>query len=122
MASSPDSPPDRARRRELARGARDAFPPMGVYAIRNLATGRVDVAASRNVPGAINRALFELRQRSHRNRELQQAWDDLGEQAVRLDVLELVRERTDPAFDHDAELADLHALWRDEVGKPGGRP
>ena len=121
MVSPTTSPPDRARRRELARGARDAFPPMGVYAIRNLATGTVQVAASRNVPGAINRLLFELRQRGHRDRALQDAWNRLGEQGVRADVLEMVRERTDPTFDHDAELADLLALWTQELAAGGGQ-
>ena len=109
-----------ASRRELARRVRDAFPPMGVYAIHNLATGRVRVLSSRNVPGAINRATFELKMRNSRDRELQSAWDRLGEQAVRFEVLEMVRERPDPAFDHDAELAALLELWRDERETQGG--
>ena len=121
MVSPTTSPPDRARRRELARGARDAFQPLGVYAIRNLVTGDVRVAASRNVPGAINRVLFELRQRTHRDRALQDAWDQRGGQGVRLDVLEMVRERTDPTFDHDAELADLLALWTQELAAGGAQ-
>ncbi|TFZ07844.1 GIY-YIG nuclease family protein [Ramlibacter humi] len=112
MASPADTS---ARRRELSRAARDAFPPMGVYAIRNLETGATQVAASRNVPGAINRVNFELRQRTHRDRALQGAWDRLGEQGVRIDVLEMVRERSDPTFDHDAELAALLELWRAEL-------
>ena len=58
--------PHSADRRALARRARDAFPPMGVYAVRNRATGHVRVKSSRNVPGAINRPTFELRQGCHR--------------------------------------------------------
>jgi hypothetical protein len=120
MATSPDPRPDRALRRELSRGARDAFPPMGVYAVRNLSTGAVHVATSRNVPGAINRAQFELRHRGHRDRALQDAWDRLGEQGVAFEVLQMVRERAEPGFDPAAELADLLALWRDELATTGG--
>jgi hypothetical protein len=34
-----------------------------------------------------------------------------------MDVLELVRERSDPSFDHDAELALLEALYRQELSQ-----
>lgn len=102
-------------RRMLARRARDAFPAMGVYAIRNGATGQVHVKASRNVPGAINRLSFELRQGCHRDRGLQALWDARGAEGVTTEVLQLVRERDDPAFDYDAELALLETLYRLEL-------
>lgn len=104
-----------ADRRVLARRARDAFPAMGVYAIRNRATGEVRVQSSRNVPGAINRLTFELRQGCHRDRGLQALWNARGAEGVTTEVLELVRERNDPAFDYDAELALLEALYRQEL-------
>lgn len=104
-----------ASRRALARSARDAFPAMGVYAIRNCATGHVRVQSSRNVPGAINRLTFELRQGSHRDRGLQSLWNARGAEGVAMEVLELVRERDDPAFDYDAELALLEALYRADL-------
>ncbi len=102
-------------RRALARRARDAFPSMGVYAIRNRATGQVRVKSSLNVPGAINRLSFELRQGSHRDRDLQALWNERGADGVVLEVLEMVREREDPAFDYDAELALLEAVYRLEL-------
>jgi hypothetical protein len=108
-------------RRALARRARDSFPAMGVYAIRNRATGDVIVKSSRNVPGAINRLAFELRQGWHRDRGLQSLWHARGAEGVSIEVLELVRERPDPAFDHDAEMALLEALYRQELS-PGAAP
>jgi hypothetical protein len=110
-----DRPPQTADRRLLARRARDAFPAMGVYAIRNRSTGRVSVQSSRNVPGAINRLTFELRQGCHRDRGLQALWNARGAEGVTMEVLELVRERKDPSFDYDAELALLEALYRQEL-------
>jgi hypothetical protein len=107
--------PQPADRRLLARRARDAFPAMGVYAIHNRATGHVRVKSSRNVPGAINRLTFELRQGCHRDRGLQALWDARGAEGVTMEVLELVGERNDPAFDYDAELALLEALYRLEL-------
>lgn len=112
-----------ARRRELSRRARDAFPPMGVYAIRNLATGAVRVLASRHVPSAINRTRFELQHGGCRDRRLQQDWDRLGPDAFRFDILELVQQREDAAFDYEAELELLLQLWASELpAVPGGAP
>jgi hypothetical protein len=108
-------------RRALARRARDAFPAMGVYAIRAGATGPMQVKSSRNVPGAINRLTFELRQGCHRDRSLQALWDARGAEGVTVQVLELVRERDDPAFDYDAELAVLEALYRMELAPEATR-
>lgn len=105
-----------SNRRALARQARDAFPPMGVYAIRAFASGRVRVGASRNVPGTINRIRFELRHGSHPDKDLQAAWRRDGAEAFSFEVLALVEERSEPGFDHGAELKELEALYRAELG------
>jgi len=46
----------RTARRAATRQARDAFPPMGIYAIRDHASGHRLLGASRNVHAALNRA------------------------------------------------------------------
>lgn len=111
--------PSRAARREAARRARDAFPPMGVYAIRDLHSGRVLLGASRNVHAALNRARFELRMRSHLDRELQAAWDSSGAERIAFEVLEMVKERTDPGFDYAAELKALEEFHRLALAEQG---
>jgi hypothetical protein len=106
-------------RRALSRQARDAFPPMGVYAIRDSATGKMRVGASRNVHGTLNRVQFELRQGSHRDSALQSEWNCGGAQRFSFEVLELVKERDEPAFDYAAELQALHELYREEFDGAG---
>ena len=101
-----------AERRELARQARDAFPPMGVYAIRDRVNGSVRVGSSRNVHAAINRAQFELRQGQHKDKDLQDAWKHDGPDRIAFEVLEFVKERTEAGFDYAAELKDLEVLHR----------
>lgn len=102
-----------ADRRAAARRARDAFPPMGIYAIRDRVTGRARVGASRNVHAAINRIGFELRLRSHPDKALQAEWDDAPDR-FSFEVLALVKEREDPAFDYAGELRTLETLYREE--------
>jgi hypothetical protein len=119
MASSAFLPSSPQRRRELSRQARDAFPQMGIYAIRNLRSGGVRVVSSRNVPAAINRTRFELQRKACRVAELQQAWDRFGPDVLAFEVLELVKQRDDPSFDYAQELDTMLQLWSAEVAAQG---
>ena len=105
----------RSTRRELSRRARDAFPPMGVFAIRNLASGRVRVKSSRNVQAAMDRIRFELRLRSQPDKVLQAEWDALGPDGFAFEVLEMVRQREDAEFDYAGELRLLEEMYRLEL-------
>lgn len=101
-------------RRDAARRARDAFPPMGVYLIRNRETGQVVVASSRNVYGAINRIRFELRLGSHPDKALQAQWDHGHPGQFDFDVVELLQEREGAGIDYAAELCMLEQLYREQ--------
>lgn len=118
MEASTDNSPRslRATRRETARQARDAFPPMGIYAIRSRAGELFVLGASRNVHAALNRARFELRMGSHAERRLQAEWRRGGEAGLVFEVLELVKQRDDPAFDYAAELRALAQIHRELQG------
>jgi hypothetical protein len=102
-------------RRERSRLARDAFPPMGIYAIRNKQTGSIKVKSSRNVVGTLNRIQFGLRHGTYPDKTLQRAWNEGGDDAVTIDILELLKERPDPAFDYAGELKLLEQLYQDDL-------
>lgn len=102
-------------RAELKRQYKEAHPPMGVYAIRNLATGQYYVQASMNVEAAMNRDRFELGFKGHRNPALQRDWLAHGADQFRFEVLDLLKKREAPDFDYKAELALALALWREEL-------
>lgn len=101
-------------RRQLARAARDAFPPMGVYAIRDGA-GTLRVGSSTNVHGILNRTQFALRLGSHPDKALQAAWNR-NKEGWSFEVLDLVKERKDlPDFDYAGELQALEQMYREEL-------
>lgn len=102
-------------RRARSRAFKQSFPRMGVYAVRCRTSGAAWVGASRNVDGALNRMRFELAQGAHRDASLAQAWRRHGASAFTFEVLDRVKERDDPAFDYEAELQSLLALWRQEL-------
>jgi hypothetical protein len=100
-----DSFADQASRlaqRAAARKARDAFPPLGIYAIRDRASGYLLLGASRNVHAALNRARFELGMGKHADCVLQAEWNRSGAEGLVFEVLELVKERVDADFDYGA--------------------
>ncbi|WP_027016866.1 GIY-YIG nuclease family protein [Comamonas composti] len=112
MTISPLSP---QARRTLLRNYKQAFPAMGIYAVRCDAAGLLRLGASRNVDGMLNRIRFELATGLRRDAALARAWASHGEAGFRFEVLDRVRQRTDPDFDYEAELQALLALWQAEL-------
>ena len=108
-------------KRSLRNGYKQSFVPIGVFAIRNTVNQRVYVGGSRNLEGAINRHRFELTSGSHRNADLLADWKRFGADVFRFEVLDRVRQSTDPDVDYDAELATLLALWTEELPCHGER-
>lgn len=108
-------------RRERIRDYKQSFPRLGVYAVRCSTSGAAWVGASRNVDGALNRIRFELAQGAHRDTSLAQAWRLYGAGAFTFEVLDRVKQRDDPAFDYEAELQSLLALWRLELSSQEAR-
>ena len=106
---------DRARRKALIDACKLAFPPMGIYAVRHLASGRMLIDRSSNTTAALNRHRMELRLGMHRVRALQEDWREHGEAAFVFEVLERLEERPEPAFDYDAELARRLEAWRERL-------
>ena len=102
-------------RRALVRKYKETVLPAGVFVIRNTLNGRVYVAGSLDVEGAMNRARFELGLRSHRNKALLRDWVDHGAAHFSFEVIDRVKERDGPAFDRAAELEKLLELWREEL-------
>lgn len=56
---------------------------MGIYAIRDRASGHQLLGASRNVHASLNRVRFELRMGKHADRVLQAEWNRSGVAAVK---------------------------------------
>ncbi|QNK01478.1 GIY-YIG nuclease family protein [Dyella telluris] len=111
---------DRARRKKLVQAYKLALPPMGIFAIRNLVTGRMLIDQSNHVTGTLNRHRTELKLGTHRNRALMDDWRMHGETAFAFEVLETIDERPEPDFDYRGELERRLAIWRTQL--PTGSP
>lgn len=106
-------------RRALKRQYLETRTRAGVYAIRNLVTGRALIKGSSHAQAALNRHRFELKHGGHANPLLRKDWADHGESSFVFEVLDLVKPREEPDFDIASELETLVTLWRQEISCQG---
>jgi hypothetical protein len=101
---------DKAEKREAARQFKERKPAPGIYALRCLPTGRAWVETSPNLAAAQNGQYFQLRQNLHRNRDLQAAWNQHGEQSFAFEILEAIPEDT-PTLNLRDLLKQRRQVW-----------
>lgn len=123
MSAEDLTPPSgsRAQRAEARRAYKETPPPMGVFAVRNKANGKVLVGSSLNVQGALNRIQFELSTGMDRIPGLLADWKRYGSDSFTFEVLDVLKPPEDPSsgVDLKEELKVLESLWLDRL-KPYG--
>ncbi|MCE5248600.1 GIY-YIG nuclease family protein [bacterium] len=100
------------KRAELKREYKNTHQPMGVYLIRNLATGKVLVGSSVNLPAARNRFID---MGSHGNAELQEDYKKYGANNFSFEVVETLDPVDDPNHDYVGELKVLEDMILDKL-------
>jgi group I intron endonuclease len=102
-------------RKELNQEYLEKPKPAGVFQVKNTANGKVLLGSSLNLNGALNGHNFTLKIGSHRNKALQQDWDQYGAENFVFEVLEVVQVREDPNFNLSDELTLLEMLWLEKL-------
>jgi hypothetical protein len=108
-------------KKTLKREYKENARPMGVFQIRNTVNGKVLVGTSVNLPAILNRHRAELRLGGHRNRALQQDWNELGAEAFELEILDTLPPSDRPAYDPADDLKALEELWLEKLMPYGER-
>lgn len=108
---------DKTRHKALKQAYKLAFPAMGIYAIRNTANGRIYLDKTSNLGGALNRHRMELKLGTHRCPALLAEWRQFGEAQFSFEVVEQLKERSEPDFDYSTELEHCLARWRKEFSQ-----
>ena len=108
-------------KKALSREYKESARPMGVFQIRNTVNGKVLIGMSANLPAILNRHRAELRLGGHRNRALQQDWNELGAEAFELEILDTLPPSDRPAYDPADDLKALEALWLEKLMPFGER-
>lgn len=108
-------------RKELKRAYQEQEKPAGVFQIKNTVNGKVLLGSSMNLNGPLNSHRFMLTIGSHRNRVLQQEWNQYGPDAFVFEILEQVKVTDDPHFNLDDELTLLEQIWLEQLQPFGER-
>lgn len=108
------------RKKELAMQYKEMKKDSGVYQIRNTRNNKVLVVATPDLK-TMNGKRFQLQMGSHMNKQLQQDWNEYGEDAFEFEVLEVLKEKKEGYFDKQVELKKLEGKWLDELQPYGER-
>jgi group I intron endonuclease len=102
-------------RKELNQEYMKSVKPAGVFQIKNTANGKVLLGSSLNLEGPLNGHRFMLKIGSHRNKMLQQEWNEYGEEHFLFEILEIVTVKDDPNFNLSDELTLLEMIWLEKL-------
>jgi hypothetical protein len=106
----------KARIREYKETAR----PMGVFRVRNTATGKSFIGSSNDLPAMLNRQRFQLDAGSHPNSQLQSDWKELGAAVFEFDTLDTLQAPETPGADVSEDLRTLEEMWMQNILGSGG--
>lgn len=102
------------RRKELKEQAKEVKTEAGVYQIRNERNGKVYIDSTLNLK-TINGQRFMLQMGSHLNRRLQAEWNEYGENAFVIEVLETLKQDDNPYYDSKDALAKCLNRWFEQL-------
>lgn len=104
--------------KELKLKYKEMKPPMGAVIIKNNANGKVFIDVNKDIKSIINRHRFQLKTGMHRIKELQQDWNEYGEEAFSFEVLEELKyDEKEEKADYTEELEIMKMIWTERLKK-----
>lgn len=101
-------------KKELKAAYKELKFPMGVFQIKNKTNGKIFIDRSLNMPAKWNRHHAQLKFGSHRNKVLQQEWNQFGATAFEYTVLEEIL-FDDPSVEYDKEVLILEEIFLEKL-------
>ena len=102
-------------KKELKEEFKQQRPSMGVFQVKNQENGKVLIEGSTNMQSKWNRHRTELRFGSHRNTQLQNDWNNLGEENFIFSVISELEVEEGESFDLNNEVKLLKEMVEEEM-------
>ena len=102
-------------KKELKEAYKQMKTPMGVFQIRNIVTNKVLVDHSTDMASKWNRHKTELNFGNHRNKSLQNDWNEYGSDQFVFEVLSELKPQDDEPMDYQKELKVLQEMVEEEI-------
>jgi predicted transcriptional regulator len=100
-----------ANLKEINRALKEVLPPMGVYIIHDKEHDTIYLGSNRNMRAIFNRHRMELETHIHTIKELQDAYDKRGYDAITFEVLDMLEPKEEKGFDYTEDIQTLEELW-----------
>lgn len=108
------------RKKELKMQYKQMKPKMGVFIIRSRANNKYFIMSTKDLRGVINGTIVRLCGGIHINKELQNEWDEYGEENFVIGILEeLPYDKDESKTDYSEELSLLQMIWEEKLTKEG---
>ncbi len=108
-------------RKDLKREYKERKKSAGVFQVKNTVNGKVLLGSSLNLDGPLNSHKFMLAIGRHRNKTLQEEWNEFGADKFVFEILEVVKIKDEPNFDLSDELTLLEQIWLEKLQPFGDR-
>lgn len=99
------------RQKELKNLYKQMSFPIGIFQIKNQVNGKTFIGSSKNLNSIFNRHRFQLKMNSHKNKNLQEEWNQYGPEAYSFDILETLKTDDIATENLPDVLADLEEKW-----------
>jgi group I intron endonuclease len=109
------------RKKELKEEYKQNHRAMGVYQIRNLVNEKVFIGVSLDMQGVLNRHQFSLKMGNHRNKKLQEEWNEYGSENFVFETLDEIQPVNNPDYDARADLIFFEDMWLEKLQPYGER-
>lgn len=109
------------RKKELKQQYKETTVEAGVFQIKNKKNEKIFIGSTPNFK-TLNGVKFMLQNNGHRNKELQEDWNQLGQESFTIEVLEkLKRNEEDPYYNEKEALGELEEKWLEQLQPFGDR-
>jgi hypothetical protein len=108
----------REKKKELQVQYKLMKPDMGIFAVVNKNNAKYYLETTPDLKGRINSAKFKLNAGGHPNKELQKDWQEFGENAFEIKILEQIEyEEDESKTDYSEDLELLKMIWLEKLSK-----
>lgn len=108
------------RKKELKQQFKETEVEAGIYQIKNHVNEKIFIGSTRNLR-TLNGVKFTLKTGTNYNKALQSDWNQFGEEAFSIDVLEKLKKKEDPYFNEKEALEELEEKWLEKLQPYGER-
>jgi len=90
-------------------------PAMGVYQIKNQASGKIFIGRAMDLNGKLNSERFQLKNNLHMSRNLQGDFNELGGENFSFEILDRLEAREGQNHDYGPDLKLLEEMWLEKL-------